>query len=551
MDCLGLRAFDDVAAQCAVACLSSDQKARGAYDGEVGFPFSSRARLILALPLAIVGCEGDPGEPAEKVVVVASPIIGGVLDTTDTAVVAVLGSNFACSGTIIQVTGTTGYVLTAGHCCPQGNPPLKVVMGNDYNSGQQFNVIGGSALQDSCYENCPGSTDDVCMLKFSGATQGTTPVIPAMTPQTDQLVIGEMLTYVGYGLTQPPPGQNSKRRSVVKGIGTLDPYFVEYDNPSASGTCEGDSGGPAIASTPSGNQVAAVTSYGDQSCTSLGASIRTSSVYTDFIAPYLAGTTPMPTCPVTTDCNVCSQISTNQQCSGSCSTITQTCLNDANCSALVTCYQSCATVTCQDTCNTQHVAGLQKYEAINACICAGSCSSVCATGFCAAAECGIYPSASPAGCKTCVENDCCAEAWTCSTDANCRACFNKNPPGSCMTNTKAQAYYQCVSSKCPSAGCVIANPANAAGSSTAAATSTASTGGAGGAAASSSSSTGGSKSTGTGGTGGTTSSGCSCEVADTGSDVPLGLCIGVGAMAVFGRRRRAWIRRTRAGRESV
>ena len=89
------------------------------------------------------------------------------------------------------------------------------------------------------------------------------------------------VTYVGYGITQSPPGGgNSTRRFVNKTIGTLTPYFVEYANAGASGTCEGDSGGPGLVNVGGVEMVASVTSFGDLACTSLGASIRTTSVYT-------------------------------------------------------------------------------------------------------------------------------------------------------------------------------------------------------------------------------------------------------------------------------
>ena len=497
--------------------------------------------LALALPVsaAATGCaEPEPGKAVEHVAISASPIVNGQPDTTHPAVVAVLGPNFSCSGTIVQVKNGHGYVLTAGHCCPQGNFPVKVVMGTNYQSGQQFNVVAGSVARDSCYGDCPGSTDDVCMLQFNGAT-GATPVIPVMTPATDQLVIGESLTYVGYGST---PAPNSVRNFVAKGIATLDNYFISYDNPAVSGTCSGDSGGPAIASTPMGDEVAGVTSYGDQNCTQEGFSIRTSSVYTNFLQPYLADMAlPMFACPVTTDCNVCAQQSENLSCTGTCVNVTKACLNDTACNALVNCYQGCGTIACQNGCNTTNVGGLQKYEAINACICAGSCSSVCAAGLCSVAQCGIYPSSSPATCKTCAENKCCAEAWTCSTDAKCRACFNKNPPASCMTNASALAYYQCVNTQCGTTGCVLANPANATGSSSATTTTSATgSGGTGGASSTTGATTG--SSTGTGGAGGSSSSGCSCSTADEGSRAPLDLGVAaLGAMVLFRRRRRARI----------
>ena len=109
--------------------------------------FHAIALTALAIPFVAASCglPGDDAVPQDGAQgKAASDIIGGTLDTTHGAVVAVLGGNFSCSGTIIQVTGSIGYVLTAAHCCVPGNLPTKVVIGNDYNTGQQLNVVPGS-----------------------------------------------------------------------------------------------------------------------------------------------------------------------------------------------------------------------------------------------------------------------------------------------------------------------------------------------------------------------------------------------------------------------
>lgn len=501
------------------------------------------AVAVVALAIPFIGASCSlPGEPESRDAArdgaqgkAASEIIGGALDTTHTAVVAVLGNNFSCSGTIIQVSGNQGYVLTAAHCCVPGNLPNKVVIGNDYNTGTQFNVVPGSVLADSCYTSCPGSTDDVCMLRFSGAT-GATPVIPAMTPATDALVVGTPITYVGYGLTQPPPGGfNSKRRSVAKTIGKVDPYFVEYANPTVSGTCEGDSGGPGLVTVNGVEQVACVTSFGDQNCQQLGASIRTSKVYTKFIAPYLANQAPnLGACPIDTDCNVCISDATNPNCGGGCANTLSACQNDPACGALLNCYNGCSTAACQDDCNTQHLSGLQQYEGVVSCLCGAPCSTACgANGFCAGNHCGIQPPGASPTCASCMEDACCAVAWTCSTDPNCKKCFTAtNPAASCATNAAALAYYQCVNSSC-GGSCMLRDPKNA-GMTTSATT------GAGGAGAGS----GGSGGAGVGGSGSTTStgsgtpstteSGCTCRTSSSEGDdeMPLALACVVGAIGL-------------------
>ena len=499
--------------------------------------------------LLVFGCgqEGLPPE-AESVQADDSAIINGTPDTTHTAVVAVLGPDFSCTGTVLQVKGTTGYVLTAAHCCPANDLPDQVFVGTDYNNpntGTYHNVVGGSVLKDSCYLDYPGSTDDVCMLKFNNATG--VPIIPPMTPQTDTLSVGTPITYVGYGIIAAPPGgNNSVRRKVDKTIGKVDSYFVEYASAGQSGTCQGDSGGPGIVTVNGQEMVAGVVSFGDQSCNQLGSSIRTSAVYTSFIAVYLADGAPAPVCPAAVDCNSCIQSSTQN---GSCKNITDACFKDPDCGALAQCYQGCTTTACQNACTAANTDGLTKYSAIFGCICTVGCAQACGnTATCTAPKCGLK--VVDTTCTSCIESTCCAEAWECQADATCRKCFTVGtPPAACAANAKAAAYYACASNQC---SCTVKDP-SLAGGTTAASSSAATTGsgetttsgaggdpgtttaaGVGGGAATTAGSTGGS-----GSNGDTTVGGCACSTEDRGQGgVAPYAALALGALGIVARRRR-------------
>jgi MYXO-CTERM domain-containing protein len=516
-------------------------------------------RLLLLTPavlgsLLLLGCaEGSPPPQGEQVESDEGAIINGSPDVTHTAVVAVLSPDFECTGTVLQVKGSTGYVLTAGHCCPANDLPDEVVVGPDYTTGAIHPIVAGSVLADPCYLDYAGSTDDVCLLKFQGAAG--VPTIAPMTPQTDALVNGTPITYVGYGLTAAPPnGNNSLRRSVAKTVSKVDPYFVEYANAAQSGTCEGDSGGPGIVVVNGQELVASVTSFGDQSCNQLGSSIRTSAVYAGFIAPYLADQVPSPTCPAATDCNACSAGATQN---GSCVNATNACFQDADCAALVQCYQGCTSTSCINACNTQHVDGLTQYVAIERCVCVDACATACGnTTTCTGPKCGLK--VTDTTCTTCVETTCCAEAWECQADTACRKCFGASPPAACAANAKAAAFYACAKDQC---SCAVPDPAN--GSTTAASSSAATTGGgetttsgAGGASTTSTAASvtstvgvggGAASTTGAGGSDGSSSGdgaqvgGCACSGTGSGGRTPpapfAALALGVAGMVA--RRRRA------------
>ena len=75
---------------------------------------------------ALAGCSsGSPDGPTAEA---EAPIVYGTPDTIHTAVVALLapfaGSYSACSGTVVQVSGGLGDVLTAAHCCDQSAPTI-------------------------------------------------------------------------------------------------------------------------------------------------------------------------------------------------------------------------------------------------------------------------------------------------------------------------------------------------------------------------------------------------------------------------------------------
>jgi hypothetical protein len=243
---------------------------------------------------------------------VSSPIAYGSLDTTHTAVVALLspvGTTQVqeCTGSIVGVSGGVGSVLTAAHCC-NTYPPTVVVVSSSYVAGEQYisggtpappayRVVAGSVYYDALYSQDMELDHDFCMLKFAGAPANTATL--ALPSATDGLGLGSEIEHVGYGQTQN--GSNSNR---MAGIDTVDealtPLVIEFSQggPDATpGTCDGDSGGPSLlpATAAQAEQVVvAVQSYGSNaSCADItfGVGSRVSSAMGTggFIASYLAG----------------------------------------------------------------------------------------------------------------------------------------------------------------------------------------------------------------------------------------------------------------------
>jgi hypothetical protein len=458
--------------------------------------------------LLLAGCVGRSADSDGRLGTAASEIVNGTPDVAHTAVVALLSNTSECSGTVVQVKGTNGYVLTAAHCCVANNLPQVVIFANDYATAtpaQTHAVIPASVKQDPSW-NMQNNTHDFCMLQFTGAS-GATPIIP-VTGASDSLAVGTQVEFVGYGITAAPPGgANSVRRHKVGPIDQLDSLLVHYNEsaggplPVGGGPCEGDSGGPAL--TTSGPlEVAAVTSAGDQSCKVFGISGRVSGAYANFIAPYLADQPVMPAM----DCNTCATDA--QSAGGACINEVTTCQQDPACAALVTCDNACAAndQACYTSCNTAHAAGVAKLQAIDTCLCTNACVSQCAAQCPQPAVCGL--SSSTPACETCLEASCCSESKACAADASCTACLVQSPPASCAQVATLTALDTCLSGAC---AMPCGFPASSSSSSSSASSTTSSTGSSGMSSTTSSSgsstSTSGASSSGASGSTSSTSSG--------------------------------------------
>lgn len=524
--------------------------------------------VLLVGSLPVYSCASSPdaegdlaGEPTE---LADDAIINGTQDNAHTAVVTVVAQQGLCTGTVVKLSGSTGFVLTAAHCCTAQDPPQQVWTGVDYNNPTNaYNVVPGSVTPDPLYN---GQTHDFCMLKFSGAPPNM-PVIPAMMPAEDNLQVGTSVEFVGYGIAGTPQNHNvnnSIRNHLTGSLSKVNALTVEYNQQGNNGgPCNGDSGGPAL--TPpnvaqSTQRVAAVTSYGDANCAVYGVSGRVSAVYNTFIDPYFNGQVQPPPA----DCNSCSGEATGQ--GGACSAASQACFNDQQCSNLVQCLNGCnGNQNCINNCANQYPNGINKYNAVIDCICTTGCVSECAT------ECGGTPSdcglsSSDPTCNTCLEGSCCNEAQACANNQTCVNCLVQNPPASCNNNAQFVSFFSCLDNKC-AVECGSSSSSSSSSSSGASSSSSggssSSSSGAGGGGGSNSSSSGAGGSAGVGGAGGaggdddetsgsgsngrhSNDSGCACDIAggaDDGQDGRILAGLGLATALMASRRRRPAVRR--------
>jgi hypothetical protein len=317
--------------------------------------------LLALLSLTACGEERPAFEPL-PVGRIEFPVINGTVDNTHPAVVAVAGGNSACSATIVHVDAQSGigHALTAAHC----NGMQVVLQGVDYNDPDATYPI----IDAEDHPNYNQQVYDFQMVRFNGAS-GQTPVIPAMSPAEDNLNEGTQIRHVGYGRSGPPPGQdNSVRHQFVSVIDQLDTLMMYYPF-NGGGTCFGDSGGPQL--TLQNERVAGVSSFVfGNDCDQGGGSGRVSAVYDTFIVPYINNAPIGPQ-----SCDGCTQWATTGQ--GACVGQVEACFQNADCDALLGCFNGCSTSSCYQTCISQHPTGYSIYEQIFTCVCQTACPAEC------------------------------------------------------------------------------------------------------------------------------------------------------------------------------
>jgi MYXO-CTERM domain-containing protein len=317
-------------------------------------------RALLALPLALSSAACTSLSP-EEVASDRAPIVNGSLDTQDPAVVALTFQGQAfCTGTLVS----PDVVLTAAHCVDSASTGISVAeigifFGNDDSgSGTTIQAFEGGPHPAYVPEPQTYVLYDVGVLRLSRPASVTP--LPMATQPFDGSFIGDSVRLVGFGVTEFNGNDSGTKRQATAHIADFggSVFFMEL---SPSGTCNGDSGGPAFLVENGNEVVAGIHSRSD--CETVMVDERVHLHVAGFIQPFI-DSGPKPTCAPDGLCATgCSSPDPDCPCAedGFCTAACQDTASDPDCDpkcgAEGTCVEGCPLPDpdCATTCGADGV----------------------------------------------------------------------------------------------------------------------------------------------------------------------------------------------------
>ncbi len=258
----------------------------------IGRSWTIRLIALAALTFAgwvIPGCVGV--EETSPLGQSESTIVGGAAETGYASVGAFVedGETF-CTGTLVSPT----VIVTAAHCVEE----IRSVRGLSFFFGADTNrpSRGASIPLASVHPHPDYRTNedaDIAVVILESASS----VTPMALPSTNMSAAwkGRDLLFIGYGITSATTDAAGEKRSVEIPITDVNPLTFRYSGRGVN-TCNGDSGGPALAQQAGKNELVGVTSWGDEDCREFGVNTRVDP-YLAWIRSFMNGTPPPTSTP--------------------------------------------------------------------------------------------------------------------------------------------------------------------------------------------------------------------------------------------------------------
>ena len=221
--------------------------------------------------MLLVGCIGpDEGDHGSQAIGAATlPIIGGVGDSGDPAVVMTQTSDGQCTATLVAPT----VLLTAAHCVAHsienGNLSGRAYFGSgNGNWIAQRNII--DLFMHRQYQGGLESGYDTALMRLDSPPPAGIDPIPMNSTPLDKSYVGAQIRTVGFGANMSSPdgqtqsGYGVKRQLQHAILDVTSDFIVTGDRD--RNTCQGDSGGPTFLDLDGTEYVIAVTSFGSTGC---------------------------------------------------------------------------------------------------------------------------------------------------------------------------------------------------------------------------------------------------------------------------------------------